>query len=35
MAPVLGAEKTEKLIEQINRLETVDDINQLRPLMTI
>jgi 2-methylcitrate dehydratase PrpD len=35
MAPVLGVEKTEKLIEQINRLETVDDINQLRPLMTI
>jgi 2-methylcitrate dehydratase PrpD len=35
MAPVLGAAKTEKLIEQINRLETVEDINRLRPLMTI
>jgi 2-methylcitrate dehydratase PrpD len=34
MAPVLGAEKTEKLIEEINKLETVSDIGQLRPLMT-
>ena len=34
MAPVLGAEKTDKLIEQINKLGTVGDIGQLRPLMT-
>jgi 2-methylcitrate dehydratase PrpD len=34
MAPVLGAEKTDKLIEEINKLETVSDIGQLRPLMT-
>jgi 2-methylcitrate dehydratase PrpD len=34
MAPVLGAEKAERLIELINRLETVNDIRQLRPLMT-
>jgi hypothetical protein len=34
MAPVLGAEKTERLIEQINTLEAVSDISQLRPLIT-
>ncbi|MEH2469366.1 2-methylcitrate dehydratase PrpD [Nitrobacteraceae bacterium AZCC 2161] len=34
MAPVLGSDKTEKLIELINNLETVKDIGQLRPLMT-
>jgi 2-methylcitrate dehydratase PrpD len=34
MAPVLGSNKTEKLIELINNLETVKDIGQLRPLMT-
>jgi 2-methylcitrate dehydratase PrpD len=35
MAPVLGERKTEQLIEQINRLETVDNIQQLRPLFTV
>jgi 2-methylcitrate dehydratase PrpD len=34
MAPVLGAEKTETLIEQINGLERVGDMRALRPLFT-
>lgn len=34
MTPVLGAEKTEQLIDRINRLETVDNIRQLRALFT-
>jgi 2-methylcitrate dehydratase PrpD len=34
MAPVLGAARTEQLIERINRLETLDNIRQLRPLIT-
>jgi hypothetical protein len=34
MAPVLGSEKTEKLIGEINRLEHVADIRVLRPLFT-
>jgi hypothetical protein len=34
MAPVLGAARTEQLIGRINRLETLDDIRQLRPLIT-
>jgi 2-methylcitrate dehydratase PrpD len=34
MAPVLGAEKTEKLIEQINGLERVSDMRTLRPFFT-
>jgi 2-methylcitrate dehydratase PrpD len=34
MVPVLGSEKTEQLIDLINRLEAVDDIRMLRPLMT-
>jgi len=34
ITPVLGAEKSEKLIEQIRNLERVDDIGKLRPLMT-
>jgi 2-methylcitrate dehydratase PrpD len=33
MAPVLGAQKTEALIAQINTLETLDDIRKLRPLL--
>jgi 2-methylcitrate dehydratase PrpD len=32
MAPVLGSEKTEKLIDQINHLERVDDVRALRAL---
>ncbi len=32
MAPVLGPEKTEKLIEQVNLLERVADVRALRPL---
>jgi nitrate reductase NapAB chaperone NapD len=34
MVPVLGAARTEQLIERINRLETLDNIRQLRPLIT-
>ena len=32
MAPVLGGEKTEKLIASLSRLESIDKIDQLRPL---
>jgi len=35
MAPVLGAQKTEALITQINTLETLDDIRKLRPLLVV
>jgi 2-methylcitrate dehydratase PrpD len=35
MVPVLGPDKTEKLIELINNLETLQDIRSLRPLMTV
>jgi len=35
MVPVLGPEKTEKLIDRINTLETMDDVRQLRPLITL
>jgi 2-methylcitrate dehydratase PrpD len=35
MAPVLGSEKTEKLIKQINELEAVDSIRHLRPLFVM
>ncbi len=34
MAPVLGSEKTEKLIGQINLLERVEDVGALRPMFT-
>jgi 2-methylcitrate dehydratase PrpD len=34
MAPVLGTEKTERLITQINTLENLRDIRELRPLIT-
>ena len=34
MAPVLGTERAEKLIDQINMLERLDDIRALRPLFT-
>jgi 2-methylcitrate dehydratase PrpD len=33
MAPVLGTQKTEALITQINTLEALDDIRKLRPLL--
>jgi 2-methylcitrate dehydratase PrpD len=35
MTPVLGADKTEKLIDRIHKLETLDHIRQLRPLITV
>ena len=34
MAPVLGTERADKLIDQINRLEQLDHIGGLRPLFT-
>ena len=34
MTPVLGHDRTERLIDLINTLETVDDVRQLRPLFT-
>jgi hypothetical protein len=34
MAPVLGGENTEKLIASLNRLESIDKFDQLRPLFT-
>jgi hypothetical protein len=33
MAPVLGKEKTAKLIDRIFALESVTDIRELRPLL--
>jgi MmgE/PrpD C-terminal domain len=35
IAPVLGSDKTEKLTQQINKLETIDDIRVLRSLVTV
>jgi 2-methylcitrate dehydratase PrpD len=35
MAPVLGAQKTDALINQINTLETLDDIRKLRPMIVV
>jgi 2-methylcitrate dehydratase PrpD len=35
IAPVLGTEKTDKLITQINALERVDDVRTLRSLFTM
>jgi 2-methylcitrate dehydratase PrpD len=35
MAPVLGSDKSDRLIERINHLETVGDIRQLRELMMV
>ncbi len=35
IAPVLGAEKTERLITRINALETVGDMRELRALFTV
>jgi 2-methylcitrate dehydratase PrpD len=34
MAPILGAERTEKLIRRVNALESVKDARELRPLLT-
>jgi hypothetical protein len=35
MTPVLGAERTAKLIERVNALEDVRDVRDLRPLFTV
>lgn len=35
MTPVLGTDRTERLIEMVNTLDTVGDIRQLRPLFTV
>ena len=34
IVPVLGAERAAKLIEQVNGLESVRDVRDLRPLFT-
>lgn len=34
MAPILGDTKTEDLIERVNAIEEVDDVRELRPLLT-
>jgi 2-methylcitrate dehydratase PrpD len=35
MAPVLGPQKTEALIQRVNTLEGLDDMRKLRPLLTV
>ena len=35
MAPVLGAQKTEAVIRSVNALEGLDDVRELRPILTI
>jgi hypothetical protein len=35
MSPVLGADKTAKLIQQVNALEDVRNVRELLPLLTI
>jgi 2-methylcitrate dehydratase PrpD len=35
MAPVLGAERTAKLIQRVNALEDVSNVRDLRPLFTL
>jgi 2-methylcitrate dehydratase PrpD len=34
MAPVLGARRTDALIERVNALQDLDDVRKLRPLLT-
>src|SRR6266481_3534385 len=34
MRPVLGAERTDEVIRRVNALERLDDVRQLRPLLT-
>jgi hypothetical protein len=33
MAPILGDERVEALIQRVNRLEELDDVRELRPLL--
>jgi 2-methylcitrate dehydratase PrpD len=35
MAPILGAERTDALIEAVNALEDLNDVRDLRPLLTL
>jgi 2-methylcitrate dehydratase PrpD len=35
MAPVLGAQRTEALIQRVNNLEMLTDVRELRPLLTL
>ena len=35
MAPVLGAERTEAIIQHVNALEALDNVQKLRPFMTL
>jgi len=34
MAPILGDERTERLIERVNAIEDVENIRELRPLLS-
>jgi hypothetical protein len=34
MVPILGDVRTERLIERVNELETLDDIGELGPLLS-
>ncbi|PYS20454.1 MAG: MmgE/PrpD family protein, partial [Acidobacteria bacterium] len=35
MAPVLGAERTEAVIQRVNTLEELSDVRRLRPFLTM
>jgi len=35
MALVLGAERTEAIIQRVNSLEELDDVRKLRPFLTL
>jgi hypothetical protein len=35
MAPILGDARTEALIEQVDRLEELDDVRELRAFLTL
>jgi 2-methylcitrate dehydratase PrpD len=35
MAPVLGAERTEAIIERVNALEQLDNVRKLLPFLTL
>jgi hypothetical protein len=34
MAPVLGAERTEAIIQRVNAVEELDDVRALRPFLS-
>ena len=35
MTPVLGAERTEAIIQRVNGLEELDNVRKLRPFLTL